>query len=577
AEANGKDIFIDNTTLPVTVTDTNTQYIQMNIGNSRVYTLGAPDTTKPAVPTAIMKDANNNVINNPGYINTKDFSFNISDSSSDVTQYKLRYWNDIVGSQYNGESHAWAPTSTNWDGHMNTLGAYLDNFTQGGGVHYFAFSACDAAGNCSDFSTPFTVTYDKIGPSAPSIITPGARQWFNTAPINTTWTAVSDISGINHYQVAYHYDDNHPFSGSTCSGDEINGLLLSGCRDTVSNSRNHNPGLGEEGGVTVWVRAIDNAGNVGPWSQSVNYFYDHTAPTGDISAPGNGLIVKSVNGKLDVSGSVNDNLSMNRVGVQLIKPGVSGQIQYLYDHMVNSNPGNWQVQFDTTGLGLVDGEYGLNVYFVDMAGNVTIKNSTFILDNSAPTVSIDSYVRNDDGTYTITGTTDDTANVIVTIPGDSNSPYTVAPISGVWSITTDPLTDGAYEVTATSTDSAGNEGTATPTPFRFTAAPTQQFAGRGAFLALAPINANIQAPLIVANAQVQPGVVLGNNTATPNITKVKGDSTDTPNSKVAASTTSKDGSKFLGLGWWWLLILAAILAFWWFLAAAKRRRDAEDA
>jgi hypothetical protein len=316
-------------------------------------------------------------------------------------------------------------------------------------------------------------TIDNTAPTTPTITAPTARQWFKTTPITNSWTAATDsLSGISHYQVAYSYDDGHSFGSSTCPGLTIAGVSgFIGCRDANGTSRNHMPSLNEEGGVTIWVRALDNAGNASPWSQSIHYYYDHTAPIGDITFPTNGATVKSTSGKLVVTGTVHDNLFMNRVGVQLVKPGVSGDIQYLYDHMVYENPGTWQVEFNTTALGLADGVYGLNLYYVDMAGNVTVQKITFTLDNTRPTIVFTSptdfstpfqvgpmltiEVSDPDGSGV------DPANAVLHVYNASDNSPTSAWCNHATSCDTSSLPDGSYYVKAGVTDNAGNNQTVT--------------------------------------------------------------------------------------------------------------------
>src|SRR5262249_19576275 len=121
------------------------------------------DSVAPDVPSAVLsQDSDNANVPNGGYTNSQFFTFSLN-SSSDTIRYQLKYWNDIVGSPYK-ELTPWNPTDIAATGHMATLGTYTDNFTQGEGVHYFAFSACDAAGNCSAYSAPFVVTFDKTAP-----------------------------------------------------------------------------------------------------------------------------------------------------------------------------------------------------------------------------------------------------------------------------------------------------------------------------------------------------------------------------------------------------------------------------
>lgn len=243
-------------------------------------------------------------------------------------------------------------------------------------------SVVDAAGNYSGDKSFKYITVDNTAPTAPSIIKPTARQWFNTTPISTTWSEASDASGIDRYQVAYHYDDDHTFGGSTCEGEMINGVVLSGCRDEAGTSRNHTPGLNEEGGVTVWVRAIDNAGNVGPWSKSVHYYYDHSNPTTNIVAP-TGVVGNS----FTVSGDAQDNLSLNRVYVQLVNRQDNQRYGGTTISLIGEGKNaHWSKTYDASALNLPDGDYAAHVSVVDMAGNTSSAGWTdnFTVDTTAP-------------------------------------------------------------------------------------------------------------------------------------------------------------------------------------------------
>lgn len=124
------------------------------------------DNTAPSVPTMNFSANGKSIVTN-GYTTLKNFKFDLT-SSSDATRYQLKYWNDITGSRFK-ESTPWSPT--NLSSYSSSLGVYNDQFTQGEGTHYFSFSACDAANNCSEYSSPFVVTYDKTAPVA-TIISP---------------------------------------------------------------------------------------------------------------------------------------------------------------------------------------------------------------------------------------------------------------------------------------------------------------------------------------------------------------------------------------------------------------------
>lgn len=195
------DIYVDNATVGKVI-DTNNQYgFASNVkqAGDRVYNL------KPSVPIATLFDANGDSISK-GSISTNSFTFHLS-SSANVTRYQLRYWNDIPGSLFNGESHAWSPTNLSTTGHMNVLGIYTDSFTQGEGTHYFAFSACDAYGVCSDFSSPFVVTYDAtvitdnftVNMLTGDKVTLAPTVTSQTGPLTYAWT-VSDSKLLNYPQ-----------------------------------------------------------------------------------------------------------------------------------------------------------------------------------------------------------------------------------------------------------------------------------------------------------------------------------------------------------------------------------------
>lgn len=351
--------------------------VALNHSDPQVKKISADfDNTAPSVPTAVLKDANDKIITN-GYINTENFKFNLSTPATDNSiKYQVKYWNNIAGDQFQGESKAWTTSA-------DASGVYADHFTRGEGTHYFAFSACDAVGNCSAYSTPFEVVYDNTAPTKPTITSPGDRTWHKTSPIATTWTAATDTNGIKNYQVAYSYDDGHGFAGSTCPGVVIEEGKNVYCRDETAAHRNHTPGSGEQGGVTVWVRAIDVAGNEGVWSKSVHYYYDHTNPTTTLVVP-TGIVGKN----FTVSGVADDNLALNRVYIQLNKRE-GGRFGGTTINLITnpfSTTNDWSKTFDANALGLTDGDYRATASVTDMAGNTTQLDWSdfFTVDTKAP-------------------------------------------------------------------------------------------------------------------------------------------------------------------------------------------------
>lgn len=246
----------------------------------------------------------------------------------------------------------------------------------------------------TEWQTFYVLAPDTTAPAAPTIKTPTARQWFKATPISTSWTAVTDPSGIDTYQVAYAYDDNHSFSGSTCPGVIIDGKNVY-CRDASGTSRNHSPSSSEQGGVTIWVRAIDNATNIGSWSKSVHYYYDHTDPTTNIVVP-TGFAGKT----FTVSGEAKDNLSLSRVYVQLVNRQNSQRYGgTTIDLIGGGENAHWSKTFDAEALDLPEGDYAAHVSVVDMAGNTGSAGWTanFTLDKTVPTISINTGTGADNG------------------------------------------------------------------------------------------------------------------------------------------------------------------------------------
>ena len=146
---------------------------------------------------------------------------------------------------------------------------------------------------------------DVTAPSAPTILTPNDNQYIAATPIENSWTAVTDPSGIANYEVEYIYDDGHTFSGGPTR-------LVPGNQT----SRNHQPGGSEQGGVTIRVRAIDGAGNKSDYSTPVHYYYDRTAPTIALSRPQDGDWFKK-DQQFTVSAHLTDNVGLENYRLQI--------------------------------------------------------------------------------------------------------------------------------------------------------------------------------------------------------------------------------------------------------------------
>jgi hypothetical protein len=149
----------------------------------------------------------------------------------------------------------------------------------------------------------------------------------------------------------------------------------------------------------LYVRAQDSLGNRDGYAFFKNQLtIDHTPMTVSSLRINEKLlgqkeqIVTTKNGKLIVSGVAEDDKGLNRIGVQLVKPGVSGQVKYVYanDNKLYGATGevDWFAEFNVNELGLKDGHYGVNLSYVDKVGNVSTDKVFFVLDTTAPTASL---------------------------------------------------------------------------------------------------------------------------------------------------------------------------------------------
>ncbi|MBH0056488.1 Ig-like domain repeat protein, partial [Pseudoalteromonas sp. SWXJZ94C] len=140
--------------------------------------------------------------------------------------------------------------------------------------------------------------------------------------------------------------------------------------------------------------------------------------------------------------------------------------------IVDAN-GDWQV----TAPSLPDGNYDVEVSITDDAGNQGLDTGSSFIDTQAPSISINALGTINDSTPTISGTSNEPENTSITVTvtdGDSTETYTtVVGAGGDWSVDiTDALTDGEVTVSASVTDTAGNESVANSTATLNTNAPT---------------------------------------------------------------------------------------------------------
>lgn len=176
--------------------------------------------------------------------------------------------------------------------------------------------------------------------------------------------------------------------------------------------------------------------------------YDVTAPTGSITSPSSGAFVR---GPVELAAEFADELGAV-VAVDLSIGGTT----YTATHGVGNT---WSARLDTTAL--ADGAYTLDGTAFDDVGNAGQVQTTFVIDNTRPTLSS----QTADGA-TVSGTahfawsaTDagGVASISIAVNGTAITGCAQTPCEATFD--TRSLADGPVAVTATAVDAAGNETT----------------------------------------------------------------------------------------------------------------------
>lgn len=156
----------------------------------------AVDTEAPLAPTNLgWKTSTDVIVENNG--TTSEYSGVASWTASvseDVDHYIYKYWNGIDGNQYKvGSEYNTQSTGLSVPGVFN----------QGEGTHHFCVVAVDAAGNKSECSETFTITYKVAEESEEDTGTPGTDTG-TTTPTSTTPVTTGGggvlplLSGVNY-------------------------------------------------------------------------------------------------------------------------------------------------------------------------------------------------------------------------------------------------------------------------------------------------------------------------------------------------------------------------------------------
>jgi len=326
-------------------------------------------------------------------------SFNITDAVAMTTGNMSHYVNGVLVDS----------RSTNV---LNGLRSCVSSFDMDleEGTNVFYFTANDTAGN--SVTKTLTVISDTVAPSV-SITSPAINSYNNTGSVNVAWAGSDATSGMAYYNVSVY--DGSAWSNYSHISSGVTSKLLTGLSDGV---------------YTVYVEAVDIAGNTNRTSSS--FTVDTVGPSISVTSP-----------------AIN---SYNNTGSVTIKWAASN-----YNVVEISTDGTtWTAVTGSscTLSGLSDGVQTVHLKAIDIAGNMNETSVVFIVDRTAPSVSIGplgSTIYN--GTVTIRWTAGDATGIAATkVSTDGTTWTTITGSSYVMS----GLSDGTYTFHVQVTDIAGN-------------------------------------------------------------------------------------------------------------------------
>jgi hypothetical protein len=425
------------------------------------------DTAAPAAPIGL------------GFVSVdRGTSFDCGDTTT--LQPVIPVWNDNIEEDFHHyEYTSFHPNGSVGLDEMVLIDSEFVNswMPPADGVYGFAVRAVDESGNKSAWALSAEtlagscqIIYETVEepvedyPTAPEIVFPSNEQYFNISPILNDWTEATDDDGICQYQIEYVYDDHHAFPDMPYR-----------YTDDLVTWRNHFPGLSEQGGVTIRVRAMDCDDNYGEWSDSVHYYYDATAP----AAP---VVTGFENPNLACGAITNTHSVTVQWSDSLDNLGIAGYNYEIDYPLPGGGRGLWSPFFPTPPYGsqysgtLNEGTHYIRVRALDNAGLYSAWSNTCSItaDWSAPDVTIETPANN----ATLSGTVEIRGSVVddnphhywfaVTGPGGVNVTlpwYQMGTINedesfgnrllAAWDTTDFP--DGVYVIKLEARDAANNK------------------------------------------------------------------------------------------------------------------------
>ena len=299
------------------------------------------------------------------------------------------------------------------------------------GVHKLTVKATDIAGNTSAASAVLSITTDTVGPAVPVITTkPGA--------VNTNAPTIAGTAEANATVTIY----NAANAIGSVTADATGKWSY-----TVTN-------LLADGTYQFSAQATDVAGNASTKATAVAVTVDTVAP----DKP-NTLALAAAS---DTGLSATDGIT------KINTPTVTGKAEAgstvtLYEGttVLGTGVAGSTGVFSITSSKLVDGNHVLAAKAVDAAGNVSLVSNSLNI-SVVTTVPDAPVIKTSGATSTATPTIEGTAKALTTVTvldGTTVLGTAAVDMQGAWSFVVPDgvkLTEGAHNITATASDTAGN-------------------------------------------------------------------------------------------------------------------------
>jgi len=288
--------------------------------------------------------------------------------------------------------------------------------------------AKDLANNLSAFTSPYTITIDTEAPPKPVITVPG-----NGALLASSTPTISGTSEADNTITVYGNSTTYGTVTANANG-QWTLTLTSELPD---------------GQYDFTAIATDLAGNESEMSSTISVLIDTTPPAAPIiTSPADGGYTN--NAKPNISGTAEAESTISI---------------YINGIMIGTTTTNQSHSWTYTPVtDLVQGLNTIHAYAMDAAGHTSEKSDDVIVefdneDPVAPTIlsPANNSVSNQQKP-TISGSSEAKNTISIYINGSLDGTVTSDPITGMWSYTVaNNLVEGEHEITATSTDPAGNE------------------------------------------------------------------------------------------------------------------------